>query len=64
MNADLCCWDCLGSWLDPAISVINVIMEHLSVQTHTRSPIQPDIWQTPVERDHVTGHKVELIDFK
>lgn len=63
MNADLCCWD-FGSCLDLLIRIINVIMEHLSVQTHTCSPVQPDIWQTPVERDHVTGHQVELIDFK
>lgn len=28
------------------------------------SPVQPHIWQAPVESNHVAGHQVELVYFK
>lgn len=32
--------------------------------TQAYSPIQPHIWQTPVECNHVTSHQIELVNFK
>lgn len=28
------------------------------------APIQPHVWQTPVQCNHVTGHQIELVDLK
>ena len=28
------------------------------------SPVEPNVWQAAVQRDHVAGHQVELVDLK
>lgn len=32
--------------------------------TRAYAPIQPHIWQTPVECNHITGHQIELVNLK
>lgn len=37
---------------------------HLVENTQAYAPIQPHVRQTPVECNHVTGHQIELVNFK
>lgn len=46
------------------VRVSSAIHSMLLEDTQAYAPIQPDIWQTPVERNHVTGHQIELVNLK